>query len=547
LRRSGYGAAAAALERAAELSPAEQARSRRLAAAADAAWHGADTARVRALLEAAERLPPPEPAVWLRLRHVRGLIELRSGVPADGLAILLPAAAEAVKADPHLAVAMLTEAGECAFQAGDEGATLEIGALLAALPDSIRGWADPRDALLAELYRLVARVPRGEAPAPSDTDLGALAELEDPDLLARAGGMLHGLGRPALARQLRVKAVARARALGAAGTLAWALRSLALDELDYGRFAWASAYAAEGLQLAIEAGQPNLACQHRAFLAEIAAIRGRDEARGLAAEVLAEATERGLRGTVTFARRALVQLALAAGHPDEALVQLEAMWTLGAVVHRGVARHSVPDLVEAAVRAGRPELAAQRLPVYLSWAQAAGSAEAGALAARCRALLARPDEADALFEESLRLHVAADQPMQQARTALLYGEHLRRHRRRVDARGYLHLAVDAFERLGAAGWARRAVGELRATGETVRRPGHGPATDRLTAQELQVARAVSQGLSNREAAAQLFISPRTVDHHLRSVYRKFGITSRAELVRLADELDASDSQPRGGG
>jgi DNA-binding CsgD family transcriptional regulator len=537
LRRSGYGAAAAAFERAAELSPADADQARRLAAAADAAWHGADTARVRALLEAAEQLPLPEPAVRLRLQHIRGLIELRSGVPADGLAILLPAAAEAVKTDPHLAVAMLAEAGECAFQAGDEGAALEIAALLAALP----GGGDPRDALVAGLYRSVGPVPRGEAPGPTGPDLGALTELDDPDLLARAGGMLHGLGQHALARRLRVKAVARARALGAAGTLAWALRSLALDEIDYGRFAWAGAYAAEGLQLAIEAGQPNLACQHRAFLAEIAAARGpEDEARRLGDEVLAEATGRGLRGTVALARRALVQLALATGRPDEALVQLEAMWTLGAVVHRGLAQASVPDLVEAAVRAGRPELGAERLPGYLSWAQAAGSAEAGALAARSRALLAGPEEADALFEESLRLHAATDRPMQQARTALLYGEQLRRHRRRVDARGYLNLAADVFGRLGACRWAQRARDELRATGETVRRTDDvGPAIDRLTHQELQVARAVSQGLTNREAAAQLFISPRTVDHHLRSIYRKFGITSRAELVLLAGQLTGS--------
>jgi DNA-binding CsgD family transcriptional regulator len=88
----------------------------------------------------------------------------------------------------------------------------------------------------------------------------------------------------------------------------------------------------------------------------------------------------------------------------------------------------------------------------------------------------------------------------------------------------------------AACWAQRARDELRATGETMRKRHQGQAIDRLTHQELQVARAVSQGLTNREAAAQLFISPRTVDHHLRSIYRKFEITSRAELVLLASEL-----------
>jgi len=122
---------------------------------------------------------------------------------------------------------------------------------------------------------------------------------------------------------------------------------------------------------------------------------------------------------------------------------------------------------------------------------------------------------------------------------LLYGEQLRRRRRRVDARGYLHLAADTFSRLGAACWAQPARDELRATGETIRKPDQGQVIDRLTHQELHVARAVSQGLSNREAAAQLFISPRTVDHHLRSIYRKFGITSRAELALLADQLTGS--------
>ena len=118
-----------------------------------------------------------------------------------------------------------------------------------------------------------------------------------------------------------------------------------------------------------------------------------------------------------------------------------------------------------------------------------------------------------------------------ARTQLLYGEHLRRERRRVDARDALRSALDSFEALGAASWADRARAELRATGETARR--RDPSTlDQLTEQELQVVRTVSQGATNREAAAQLFISPRTVDHHLRSVFRKLGIRSRAELVRL---------------
>ncbi len=374
LRRSGYAAAAAALERAAELSPADTDRSRRLAAAADAAWHGADASRVQALIDRAERLPPPEPAVRLRLRHIRGLIGLRSGMPADGLAILLPGAAEAVKADPHLAVAMLAAAGECAFQAGDEGAALEIAALLAALPDS----GDPRDALIAGLYRSVGPVPRGEPPVPCALNLGDLrrAPRAGPAQRARPGRS-GGAGRARRAAASRLPGLGRRGRLGA------------------GR----------------RAGRP------------VPGAAGRPGRRG-----------RAVRGEPAAARR-----------------------------HR------------PADAAGQDDAAVRRA-------------------------------------------------------------HLRRHRRRADARGYLHLAADAFERLGAARWAQRARDELRATGETVRKRGQGQAIDRLTSQELQVARAVSQGLTNREAAAQLFLSPRTVDHHLRGVYRKFGISSRAELALLAGQL-----------
>jgi len=547
LRRSGYGAAAAALERAAALSTSSGGRYRRLAAAADAAWRGGDAGRALALLGQAEGItagePAPHPAAALRLRYVHGLIELRSGVPADGLAILLRAGAEALTADPHLAVAMLMAAGECAFQAGDGAASREVARLFATLAEHIRE-DSPRastDALIVALYLPAAAMARGERTKWPDADMERLEQLDDPDLLARAGGMAFGLGRFGLARRLRVKAVSRARATGAGGMLAWALRAMAMEELAHDRYAWAGAYAAEGLQLALETGQPNLACQHKAFLAGIAAVRGQqDEARRLAAEVLADAAARGLHGTAALARGALVQLALAGGQTGEALANLEALWA--PATHRGLALHSFPDLAEAAVRAGVPSVAARRLDDYLAWAGAAASAEAAALAARARALLADAAGAGPLYAEALRLHAGTDRSMDQARTELLYGEFLRRNRSRAAARGHLRAALDTFERLDAAAWAQRARAELRATGETVRTRAP-TAADQLTHQELQVARVVSQGLTNREAAAQLFISPRTVDHHLRGIYRKLGITTRAELVRLilADPGVPSDS------
>ena len=139
---------------------------------------------------------------------------------------------------------------------------------------------------------------------------------------------------------------------------------------------------------------------------------------------------------------------------------------------------------------------------------------------------------DPHFAKALRLHLTAQRPFDRARTELLYGESLRRRRERLQAREHLRAALDLFERLGAHPWAGRARAELRASGETARPRMPGP-TEQLTSQELQVARFITAGASTRRAASQIFHTPRTNDAHLRSIYAKLGITSRAEL-RVAD-------------
>jgi DNA-binding CsgD family transcriptional regulator len=136
----------------------------------------------------------------------------------------------------------------------------------------------------------------------------------------------------------------------------------------------------------------------------------------------------------------------------------------------------------------------------------------------------------------------AEAPMELARTELLFGEHLRRARRRTDAQPHLRAALEAFHRLGASSWADRARGELRAAGGSD--PRHHPTMmAKLTPQERRIALAVSEGATNREVAAQLFLSPRTVDYHLRKIFQKAGISSRTELVRLA--LAGRDPSVRG--
>ncbi len=145
-------------------------------------------------------------------------------------------------------------------------------------------------------------------------------------------------------------------------------------------------------------------------------------------------------------------------------------------------------------------------------------------------MAAAPEDAEAHFALAIA-RVADARPLDRARLQLHYGEHLRRERRRIDARVHLRAAVDGFERLGAPPWAERAGRELRATGETARRRDVSSLAD-LTPQELQVARLVGEGATNKAVAAQLFVSPKTVEYHLRKVFAKLGIASRSELFRL---------------
>ena len=150
----------------------------------------------------------------------------------------------------------------------------------------------------------------------------------------------------------------------------------------------------------------------------------------------------------------------------------------------------------------------------------------------CQALLSdKEGDAESLFLAALNAHAEAGRPFERARSELAYGEFLRRARRRVDARPHLRAALDGFDSLGATMWAERARVELRATGQTARKR-DASTRDELTPQELQIARFVAEGLSNRDVAAQLFLSPRTIDFHLRNVYKKLDISSRTALARL---------------
>ena len=199
------------------------------------------------------------------------------------------------------------------------------------------------------------------------------------------------------------------------------------------------------------------------------------------------------------------------------------------------------ELIEAAARIGRAEMAADALRRLAEITSASGTDWALGIEARSRALLSEGDAAERWYRESIerlgRTCVRADL----ARAHLLYGEWLRRERRRIDARAQLHVAHDMLETMGMQAFAERARRELKATGETARKRTIAPRDEQLTAQEAQIARMARDGLSNPEIGARLFISSHTVQYHLRKVFTKLGISSRSQLDRVLLEGPAADA------
>jgi DNA-binding NarL/FixJ family response regulator len=327
---------------------------------------------------------------------------------------------------------------------------------------------------------------------------------------------------------------AELRRLDAVGMLPTATQWLALAEVVDGRFAAAAVTASEGLLLAETTGRTRAAYFHQAVLAWVAAAAAREEEcreRAEAAFHLAALHGHDLRGELV--RVALGELELALGRPEAALAQFRLLQDDGS---DSVTRLVAPSMVEAAVRADEGALAADAASRYEAVIATPSSPAERALFERCRALLSTGPDADRHFAAAARLHAEAGRTFDRARTELLFGEALRRARRRREAREHLHAALNLFEEVGAESWASRARAELRGSGLSAQR--NDPSLlDQLTPQELQVARLVGAGASNKEVAAQLFLSPRTIDFHLRNVFAKLGITSRMQLgwFRLDEE------------
>ena len=520
--RAGHEAAAAALERAAELSPDPHAQARRLLDAAEEAWEGGRAQRASRLVDRACRIVST-PLVQGRVAQLRGRFEIRRGVVRDGYEMLLAAADQLAAVEPRRAARSLVEALEGAFLAGDLTMLADVGRRVAELPTD-----EPIPALehVAGMTALLG----GDADRAAPLLRSALARSQhsdDPEVLLMAAVAAGYVGDALALAQCARRAVALARAGGALGTVARMLQLSAISEVSYSPAA-AEALASEGLRLARETEQPPAVAVHLAVLATVSAVRG-DEPVTVerAGAVRRLAARHGLSFPDSWATGALALLDLGVGHPGRALERLE---QLGVSGHPGVFLTHTPFLVEAAVRIGQPERAQAAFAAFEAWATSSQAASAAGPLHRCRGLMADGDVATGHYERALTALARFGSSLDRAVTLLLLGEHLRRERRRVEARPYLRDAVDEFDRLGARPWAERARAELRASGETVRRGDD--ERQRLTPQERQIAALVVAGSSNKEIAGQLYLSPRTVDAHLRSVFAKLGIASRGQLRQV---------------
>jgi DNA-binding CsgD family transcriptional regulator len=531
-QRSGYAAAAAALERAARLSPDEKVGLERLAAAAEAAWR-AGRIDVAADLVAETLARVGDGRVRAEALRLHGTIEFFAGNSDTAAAAFVEAVALLEDRDPDAAVAAAADAVNALIRVRRPAVALETARKARALAPLDGGESDA-EATIALGYALCFAARYGEAEPHLRRAvelLRASAAISSPLQAGRLSAALGWLGRHGEAHAYLAETVRRARADGAVGALPHLLASAAWQGLHASRWNEAHADAGEALELAEEIDQPITATQALGVLTWLHALRG-DEARcrAYADETQRRAGALGFRLYQLLTTLCLGLLDLGAGRVDDAITRFEE-----------VARHAderglyvpgvVPqlELAEAYVRAGRTEQAMAIVASFESSALASAPLPA-ALTERCRGLLADADRFEAHFQQALVLHARVESPFALARTRLSYGERLRRAGRRVEARGQLRVALETSERIAAEPWAERARGELRATGETLRRRDPFEA-EQLTPQELQIALQVAEGKTNKDVGAALFLSHKTIEFHLSRIYRKLDLHSRAELIR----------------
>jgi DNA-binding CsgD family transcriptional regulator len=543
--RGGHASQARALGRAAELSAEDDSRARRLTAAAGAAYLAGDPDRAMEFVEGAAAVAR-EPVLRADVLHRQAVIADWYGTWQERVVpdeVLEREAVQMERVDPLRAVGLLGVILQRRFQALHTNAALALAERRLALSEPLGGERHLR--AVQDLARAAGL--RGEAERCSalcDTVLAECPAEGAPAFATNISEPLLWLERYEECRWLLRASVESARAEGNVVRLMFELTNLALLELRTGRYTPALGAASEALDLAEVSGNDYLVACNLAVLARVEAVRGEPGYREHAEGALSRAARLADELIASEATIALAEGALVEGRPEQVVELLQPLRRLA--VENEVGEPSVlpfgPLLVEAYARAGKEDDAEAELERINADAAAVGRRWALAAIARCRGFLAPAGEIDDHFRTALALHAeGAGTGFDSARTSLVYGERLRRARRRVDAREQIRGAIATFDELGASPWSERARVELEASGASI--PRRDPtAPEKLTPQELQIALQVAEGKTNREIAVALFLSPKTIEFHLTRVYRKLELHSRAELIRLlAREVSARDT------
>jgi DNA-binding CsgD family transcriptional regulator len=531
-------AAASAFQRAARLTAPGQERARRLTEAASDAYVAGHAAGALEMLDEASR-SPNDPIQQADIERVRGRILALQGEAGTAHRLLVSAAERVRDIDPERAAAILADACLDCISGGDIPAALatarEAAGLAANASPGIQAFAA---SALATSLALSGEAAEANALLDRDTPVLLRADplTEAGQLLGHAAHSCAWLERYDLAFALFERLIVSARAASAPAALPWALAGRAELYVRVGQWAPGAADAEEAVRLSEQTAQPALATFSLDCLARIAAMKGREQlCRSHAERVLQLIQGHRLTPGIVYLNSTLGLLELGLGHIEPAVRHLESAQQ--SADKQGLQEPRVvqwqADLVEAHARARDARAAEMALESLERQAHSTGGRWTLGTAARCRGLLADESDAEACFAAALEHLEALPAPFEVARTHLCRGERLRRAGRRTDARHALRAAIEAFDRLGAEPWASRARQELGATGATARRRREGTDRDRLTPHELQVALIVATGASNREAAAALFLSPKTIEFHLSHIYSKLNVRTRSELAALA--------------
>jgi DNA-binding CsgD family transcriptional regulator len=521
-RRGGLTAAAAFLERAAELTPDPVRRVERALDAAQAKLEVADAAAASELLSAA-KLGPLDELQRARVERLGAQIVFARGRGRDAPPLLLEAARRLESLDAAMARETYLEAIASAVYAGRLGSGPDAREVAEAARATGRAQAPgAADALLDGLVtRFTEGYTAGVEPISQALRVFAGAECGGPDRrwLWLACRLAQDLWDDELWEGLATRGVRIARDTGALSLLPVMANYLGALHVHSGAFSTAAALIDEVDAIIQATGLPPL--NYAGLM--LAGSRG-DRARLQALEdaFFPKAAARGEGAAVGVLSWVWAVLHNGHGHYGEALEAAQR-----ACEHEDVLAYgwALVELVEAGVRGGKPDEAAAALDRLSERTRAAGTEWALGVEARCRALVS---DDEAAYRESIERLARTRAAVELARSRLLYGEWLRRENRRTDARELLRAAHEDFSRFGADAFAERARRELQATGETMRRI-TADTRDALTAQEVQVAKLAGDGQTNPEIGAQLFISPRTVEYHLRKVFRKLDISTRKEL------------------